>query len=719
MSYPPPYCPSPYPPPCPSPYPLACPPACPGQQGPPGCPGIPGPPGVPGPIGPAGNFGPPGPQGAQGPPGASGLPGVAGPQGPQGVQGIDGPQGVQGNTGPTGRNQTGPTGRDGGIGPDGILIDGAVGAKGSTGSIGPTGPTGIGITGPTGITGGTGTIGSTGATGIGFTGDTGITGATGPTGSLGPTGLAGGGDTGLTGPFGGPPGGTGPQGPTGTIVPSSIIGPTGLDGPLGPTGETGVTGPTFTIETTGPTGPTGNTGPTGICCTGPSGPSGIQGPQGPPGAPGPIAFVGQTAFPNRWTALIYGDGLWVAVADTLTSGLNYFMISPDGIIWEQITLPLAMQNVNWSAVAYGNGIFVTVARNPNATPNVGVSRDGRNWTAITLTSNVPSQRLNWLSVAYGNGRFVAFAYGGGGASSSSNTVMYSDDGINWRSGVINPHPTWITFSPLNVTCLCYREGVWVAGLQGNSQNYSPIVPPNIAGQAPQRMVVSFNNGVTWDMYDTPTALSGQKSDLIDVKYGNGRWIAIGRASGTPQFITSIDGTNWVNLINSPTSNASVGSIAYANGLWIVIDGNNTKSGSGIASQFYRYSTNDGVTWTTSTLPAIKNWSAIAYGNGQFIAVANDTINTNVVARFGNQFVNDPKAINDNVLQGRVVYGGLNVVCNPTGVPPVPGAATLDVPYYYLKLTNPPLSAGVALPGTFPLGSLYVDTSSNNVLRIQL
>jgi hypothetical protein len=432
-----------------------------------------------------------------------------------------------------------------------------------------------------------------------------------------------------------------------------------------------------------------------------------------------VAFVGQNAFPNRWTSIAYGDGLWVAVADTRpTFGFNYFMVSPDGILWEQVPLLGAMQNVNWSAVAYGNGIFVTVARNFNSTPNVGVSRDGRAWTAITLTANLPSQRLNWSTVAYGNGRFVAFSIAG---PSPPNMTMYSDDGINWRSGVINPPPSWASFGPFSTTCVCYRDGVWVAGISGNPQTYSPVIPPDIAGQAPQRILVSTNNGVTWDLYNTPTGGGGAKSDLFDVKYGNGRWFAIGRTSGVPQFITSVNGTTWADVPGTAFGNTSVGSIAYANGLWIVIEGNNTKVGSGSASQNYRYSTNDGVTWIQGTMPfgVPKNWSAIAYGNGQFIAVANDTVNVGVVARFGNQFVNDPKAINDNVLQGRVVYGGLNVVCNPTGVPPVPGAATLDVPYYYLKLTNPPLVAGIAPGGTFPVGSLYVDTSSNNALRIQL
>jgi hypothetical protein len=426
---------------------------------------------------------------------------------------------------------------------------------------------------------------------------------------------------------------------------------------------------------------------------------------------------------------VYGDGLWVAVADTQTNLLNYFMISPDAINWEQINLgPQGIPVRKWLGVTYGNGIFVAVAQNSGTDPPIIISRDGREWTAINVTT--ASLQQNWTAVAYGNGRFVAVSTGG---SPAANIIMYSDDGINWTNATITNAYSPASLTPVPITSVGYRDGKWVACLQTNNQLPGPT-------QASERILLSLDNGVTWTFQVTPTNGLGAKTELYDVKYGNGQWLAVGRyptavPSPVPQILRSVDGVNWTNVAGTDFSNVSLGSIAYANGTWIAIEGNNTKTGAGSQSQTFRYSTDNGLTWIQGTMPfgVPKNWSAVAYGNGQFVAVANELATINLVARFGPQFVNDERAINDNVLQGRILYGGMNVVCYPNGIPPAPAPAPIPAindllgtpPYYYFTITNIPQYSGFSPNGSgiFPFGTVYADTSSGptntGVLRVQL
>jgi len=104
-----------------------------------------------------------------------------------------------------------------------------------------------------------------------------------------------------------------------------------------------------------------------------------------------------------------GNGLFVIVA---SSGTHRVRISPDGINWTDIIVPLR----TWYAVKYGFGLFVATSDDGY----IMTSPDGINWTEI------PAPEMNqWLALTYGknpngnNGKFVAVAYSG------TNRVMTS------------------------------------------------------------------------------------------------------------------------------------------------------------------------------------------------------------------------------------------------------------------------------------------------------
>ncbi|MDP1688979.1 MAG: tail fiber domain-containing protein [bacterium] len=121
---------------------------------------------------------------------------------------------------------------------------------------------------------------------------------------------------------------------------------------------------------------------------------------------------------NQWFSIIYGNGLFVAVA---SSGAQRVMYSLDGINWSfPITNP---PQILWNSVTYGNGLFVAVAG--NGSPNQAMTSPDGGRTIPWISSITPVNNA-WNSVTYGNGLFVAVAPTGTG-----NRVMTSSDGINW------------------------------------------------------------------------------------------------------------------------------------------------------------------------------------------------------------------------------------------------------------------------------------------------
>ena len=66
--------------------------------------------------------------------------------------------------------------------------------------------------------------------------------------------------------------------------------------------------------------------------------------------------IRSSAADNNWLSVIYGSGLFVAVANTTVG--NRVMTSPDGITW---TIRSSAADNNWSSVTYGNGLFIAVA----------------------------------------------------------------------------------------------------------------------------------------------------------------------------------------------------------------------------------------------------------------------------------------------------------------------------------------------------------------------
>jgi hypothetical protein len=298
-----------------------------------------------------------------------------------------------------------------------------------------------------------------------------------------------------------------------------------------------------------------------------------------------------SAADNRWLSVAYGDGLWVAVAESGEG--NRVMTSPDGINW---TIRASAADNEWRSVAYGNGLWVAVA--PVGIGNrVMTSPDGINWTPRLSPDN------KWRSVAYGqdgsgNGLWVAVADGGTveGRVGTGDRVMTSPDGITWTIGSGVDDSRWHS--------VAYGQdgsapGLWVA----------------VAYSGVGDLVMTSLNGTTWTTRTSPL------NSWISVAYGRdgsglGLWAAVAGHGVGNRVMTSPDGIDWT--IGASAADNVWREVAYGDGLWVAV------ARSGVGNRVM--TSPDGTDWTARTSAADNDWRALAYGqdgsgSGMWVAVA--------------------------------------------------------------------------------------------------
>jgi hypothetical protein len=134
--------------------------------------------------------------------------------------------------------------------------------------------------------------------------------------------------------------------------------------------------------------------------------------------------------------LAYGNGLWVAVGSSGSSGGNTIATSPNGMNWTVVTNSTNYISGVGNGVAYGldntgAGIWVAVGTGTNKivySYNPAVS-----WTGVANSSTIFTTTCN--SVTYTGGMWIAVGQGG-------NTMATSVDGKTWTGlGASSPFGT--------------------------------------------------------------------------------------------------------------------------------------------------------------------------------------------------------------------------------------------------------------------------------------
>ena len=196
--------------------------------------------------------------------------------------------------------------------------------------------------------------------------------------------------------------------------------------------------------------------------------------------------------------------------------------------------------------------------------------------AYTSTSGILPIASSWSSIVYSNGYYVAVDQGG--------NSLYSTNGTSWTSTFIN------------------------------AAVYTSLAAGKISGTT---YYVTVAAGATTVAYSTTPGVWIQStlpiSDLwSSVAFGNNKFIAIG-ATYTAYTTT---GTSWIQNGSLPSTTTWCG-VVYGSGpgTWVAV------AGQSVSTQTAAYSTNDGGTWTLTTMPVSAVWTSVSYGNGRFVAIA--------------------------------------------------------------------------------------------------
>lgn len=270
-----------------------------------------------------------------------------------------------------------------------------------------------------------------------------------------------------------------------------------------------------------------------------------------------------------WKAIAYGDNTYIAIPDSFSTAAKS---TNNGATWSSISLP---NNTSWTDIAYGNNYWVIIA---NDTP-IGTGSSylysnsaGAGWREGQLPS-----KTDWTKIAYGNGKFVTVS-----STSSAYSVNF---GKTWTTGSGLPTYRW--------TGMAYGAGRFVA--VSNGKTFLAVSGTNITATGSS---ATFNVQLVGATYTVTVAAGG-------TGYSSGQTIRI--------LGTALGGT-------SPTNDVVLTISQISSITPTAIDG---VTAAGTANSVTAAYSTDGITWASATLPSSQNWSDVTFGNGLFVAVADE------------------------------------------------------------------------------------------------
>ena len=180
--------------------------------------------------------------------------------------------------------------------------------------------------------------------------------------------------------------------------------------------------------------------------------------------------------------------------------------------------------------------------------------------------------------------------------------MYSDSGNKdtWTDAVIDPPPADPALN-YDFRRIAYGGNRFIAssGRAIDGGYYQPCI------------AVSTDNGKNWAVTDL-SSLMPVDNPIENIAYGNVTFVMGGNA-GLLAYSTD-NGTNWSKVGNSTFGASTINAITWGNDTFVAVGGHNIA-----------YSSN-GITWDNITYSEnwlIKDLYSICYGNGAFLAGAND------------------------------------------------------------------------------------------------
>lgn len=164
---------------------------------------------------------------------------------------------------------------------------------------------------------------------------------------------------------------------------------------------------------------------------------------------------------------------------------------------------------------------------------------------------------------------------------------------------------------------------WSVRPAGTTQTFRDLATDGntVATVGSDGEVFTSTDGITWVKRDL-----GSHLDFFGIYYANGQWVAVGddyRWSPTAGYIgviyTSTDTVTWTRRYLDGNTGTTLEKVTYGNNTWAALGRNNTL-----------LTSPDGITWTPQNLGTTEKVTDIAFGDGQFVAVAERNPNVAVL-----------------------------------------------------------------------------------------
>lgn len=185
----------------------------------------------------------------------------------------------------------------------------------------------------------------------------------------------------------------------------------------------------------------------------------------------------------------------------------------------------------------------------------------------------------------------------GTTMSDGDKVLTTQDFVTWTESSLPVSRGWAKMAQGNGKAILLEYSY-----TGNNYNNQALITTDFA---------------TWTFTTMPTYSYWGK-----VVYGNNIFVAVSNAgyyNATTNTAASTDGITWTLGEIYSLGNWNV---EYGNGIFVAVDEGSLDYG---ASNQSAVST-DGLNWTLGTLPASSYWSAIVYGNNNFVAISGGDYN---------------------------------------------------------------------------------------------
>ena len=264
-------------------------------------------------------------------------------------------------------------------------------------------------------------------------------------------------------------------------------------------------------------------------------------------------------------------------------------------------------------IAYGNGKYVLALYN---TKYFAYSTDGNSFSTGTVYSmygNYYTDTVYPVSIIYGNNRFIMH---------SGQYMYHSTDGSKWTRVAVADYGAYNYRASFSL----YGNGIFVLSLvnqpymyystTGTSWTSVSVTAATYTGAAygAEKFVYITADGTTYyssNGSSWSTGSIGNGSNWNTLCYGNDRFVAI---STDGSVAISTDGLAWTYYSGKLTAKTWI-SVEYGNGMFVAIANNSNV----LAASF------DGITWYETTIEeSNRAWKRVRFANNIFWGLANSS-----------------------------------------------------------------------------------------------